>query len=321
MLASSIIDSNRCIICSYRKKTSDELMQYPYPLCQWCAGPNLYGMLVSLNDEIKAQVEAEPMLDCINNDLFSFLSDLGELAASHPHLQVARDIIGVLLMNVLGQNRIDYLTLANQLPRSLRSRVVTTLFYLRDMHLIDLTTEESDEGIAIITEITITSDGLFQKAFRTIQASATWETHREPNLILSYILIEGIVQTLDIIQSQGNLEMGQGVTRLFVNKGKILVPKQFTAPLVFILGAWASQRDEFSEDTLIGFLGLRGFNKKERNRIMQFIAGISVGCSHTLYRTERTPTGHGIQSIRFLLNPKYQNIRDRIRSRARPSRA
>lgn len=315
------IENRRCLICSYYKKYSDELSAYPIPLCHWCAGTTFSTMLKALVEEMLDQCKSVPLLDCAGNDLFRFLSDLGELAASHPHLQVVRDIISTLMMNVYGQNRITYFTLISRLPSHLRGRLVTTLAYLENLQLLDLVKSTDRDGYTVIDEVTLPAGSIFPKALTTIEASGTWEERREPNMLLSYILLQGIAETLELIESQGYLEVGQGVTRLYVVNGRVLVPKQFTAPLVFILGHWATEQDEFSEDNINQFMSLRGFNQRDRNRIMQFIAGVQVGLSHTIYRTERVPTGDGSYSFRFLLNPQYKLLRERLRTRARADRS
>ncbi|MFW9888862.1 MAG: hypothetical protein ACFFER_11790 [Candidatus Thorarchaeota archaeon] len=314
------LDAKKCIICSYRKKERSELIQYPVPLCHWCSGTNLVNMLRAFRDEIIEECLSEPLIDCTNSDLFRFLSDLGELAASHPHLQVIREIISTLIMNIGGQNRLDYMTFVGKLPPKVRKRLVTSLFYLQEMGLVNLVTELNEEGFTIINEVELPADSIIRKALTTIESSGIWEERKEPNVILSYILIVGLADTVELIDEQDGLEIGQGITRLYAVNGRILVPKQFTAPLVFILGNWAREVDEFTQDNILAFLSLRGFNSRDRNRIMQFIAGVKVGLSHTIFRMERYPSGNGTHAYRFSLNPKYKQLRERIVVRYRATR-
>jgi hypothetical protein len=261
------------------------------------------------------QVSSAPLIDCEGNDLFRFLSDLGELGASHPHLLRARDVVGTLLMNIQGQGRVDYYSLMGRVPFR---RLITILFYLQDLGLVRVLTESTSGGNLLrIREILIPPGTLIQKAFLSMEASATWEEHREPNLILAYILVKGLHQTRELVESKGFLEIGEGITRLYVTNGRVLIPRQFGAPFAYILCSWANGQDEVQEEEIKRFLSLRGITSQERDKIFRIIAGVQPGLQHTIYRLERFSYGNGEISYRLVLNPRFRNLRDRLRERLR----
>jgi hypothetical protein len=270
-------------------------------------------MLNALDQEMTEQVSSASLIDCEGNDLFRFLSDLGELGASHPHLMRVRDVVGTLLMNIQGQGKVDYYSLRGRVPFP---RLVTILFYLQDLGLVRVLTESTTRG-NLIREILIPPGTLIQKAFLSMEASTAWEEHREPNLILAYILVKGLHQTRELVESKGFLEIGEGITRLYVTQGRVLIPRQFGAPFAFILCSWANGQDEVQEDEIKEFLSLRGITSHDRDKIFRIIAGVQPGQQHTIYRLERFSYGNGDISYRLILNPRFRNLRDRLRGRLR----
>jgi hypothetical protein len=272
-------------------------------------------MLNALDQEMTEQVNTAPLIDCEDNDLFRFLADLGELGASHPHLTLVRDVIGTMLMNIQGQGRVDYYLLRSRVHTP---RLYTILFYLQELGLVRLITEGSRGAPIRLREVLIPQGTLIQKAFMSLEAFSAWEEHREPNLILSYIVIKGLVETLKIIEMRGGPpSLGEGITRLYAVSGKVIIPKQFTAPLLYILGSWAQGHDEFTETDLTRFLAARGFTGSERDRVVRIIAGTQPGLQHTIYRLERFSYGDQAFFFRFVLNPRFRNLRDRVRLRVR----
>ena len=270
-------------------------------------------MLNALDQEMTEQVSSAPLIDCKGNDLFRFLSDLGELGASHPHLMRVRDVVGTLLMNIQGQGRVDYYSLRGRVPFP---RLVTILFYLQDLGLVRVLTESTIRG-NLIREILIPPGTLIQKAFLSMEASTSWEEHREPNLILAYILVKGLCQTRELIESRGSLEIGEGITSLYVTQGRVFIPRQFGAPFAYILGSWATGQDEVQEVEIKKFMCLRGITSQDRDKIFRIIAGVQPGHQHTIYRLERFPYGNREISYRLVLNPRFTNLRDRLRERLR----
>ena len=259
-------------------------------------------------------VNSAALIDCDDNDLFRFLSDLGELGAEHTHLQAVRDLISTIIMNIHGQGIVDYYSLRGKIPTG---RLITILIYLEELGLVELNTDISPRGYTTIREVVVPPETLIRKAFITMEASSDWEEHREPNLILSYILIKGLNQTLEIIEEKGSLNVGEGITRLYVTKGRVYIPKQFTVPLVYILGSWSKRQDELTETDIKSFMALRGLTNRQRDKVVRLFAGAQIGLSHTIYRFERFSYGVGTQEYRLILNPRFGNLRDRLRGRFR----
>jgi hypothetical protein len=270
-------------------------------------------MLYAFAEALSQDMASEPLLDCDHNDLFRFASDLGELAASHTHLQVARDTVGAIIMNVKGQNRVDYYTILGHVKAS---RLIPILSYYEQLGLIKLQFEDAKYGLRLET-IDVPSDSIIQKALVSMEATEQWQEHREPNLILAYVMIRGLSEALQAIDEKGTIELGEGITRLYVVNGHVYIPKQFTAPLVFILGSWANGENEFTDTKLNSFLTARGLSSYERDRVMRVIAGTNPGIQHTIYRTELFSYGEGPKSFRYVLNPRFSKLRDRFRSRMR----
>ena len=270
-------------------------------------------MLGALDQEITREVESTELLDCDSNDLFRFVSDLGELAAAHPHLQIARDIVGTILVNIRGQRRIDHYALRSKLPPG---RLFPILFYLDELQYIKLETEETTEGLKV-GDAVIPKGGIIDKAYIAIEASDKWKEHREPNFVLASMLIRGLAQSIGLIEANGRLDLGQGITRVYVSNGYVYIPRQFTAPLMYVLGSWANGRNEFTESDINPFLTARGIGIKEREKIGRVIGGVNPGLQHTIYRVEAFSFGSGIQSFRYILNPVFANLRERLRERER----
>lgn len=305
-----------CVICGYKKDYSEQLRD-PRPICLWCDGPMFSQMLSSLDEEVTSEVANNPTVDCERNDFFHFLSDLGELAASHPHLLITRDLVSVILTNIQGQRRVNFYSIRGSIPFD---RLIPILSYLESIGLIRLELEEEADGTRRIQEITIPDGSLIQKAFLTIEASVDWSEHREPNLILAYVLIKGLSQTIDIIHRNGVLNVGEGITRLYLHKGRVFIPRQFAAPLAFVVGKWAGEQDQFTETEIKSFMAARGLSSIEREKAVRALAGTSPGMRHSVYRLERYPYGDGTQSFRFALNPRYAGLRERLRGRFRDGR-
>lgn len=302
-----LVNEERCIICGYYKE--DYEVHDGVPLCGWCRGEKFGLMLNGLFQELEDEINSLDYFDFEDNALFKFTSDLGELSVHHPHLLALREIISTLLMNVQGQGFVDYYSIRGSAPRS---RLIPVLSYLDESGLITI-----NKLGRTIDEIIIPSNSPFEKAFLSMEASADWKSHDEPNFLTSYILIKGLNDTLNIINQTGTLEIGEGITKLYVSKGKLQIPKFFTAPLSFIIGKWSQGHDEFTENEISGFLSARTLNKRQRDRVLSLLAGTSPGIQHTMYKHELYSPGGRHRAFRFSLNPDYALIRERIRSRYR----
>jgi len=283
------------------------------PICEWCSGASTSGLLSAFDQELTREVESTELLDCDNNDLFRFASDLGELGASHVSLQVVRDVIGGILVNIKGQNRVDYYTLRTKTEPT---RLVQILWYLNELGYIEVKTKQIPDGLAI-DYIVIPRNGLIDKAFVAMEASDQWKEHREPNFVLACVLIHGLAQTIALVENTGTITFGQGLTRIYVSNGHIYIPKQFTAPLMFVIGSWANGHSEFTEVEINQFMTARGLGHKERDRVNRVIGGMNPGVQHTIYRMETYSPGTGSRSLRFVLNPRFVALRDRLRDRMR----
>jgi hypothetical protein len=303
------VNPDKCIVCGCQREF-DEVFDLG-PICPFCSGDKTSEMLAALDQEITQEVASTELLDCDGVDLFRFVSDLGSLGSSHMHLQVVRDVIGSILISIKGKNRVDYYSLRR---RTDPVRLVQILDYLDELGYIKVH-RRSDSPI--IDHVTIPKDNIIDKAYVAMEATEGWKQHREPSFVMAALVIKGLDQAIGVIKEQGSIKVGEGITRLYVSGDKVYVPRQFTAPLMFILGSWANSEDEFTESSISSFMTRRGIQSKERDRVVRFIGGLNPGSQNTIYKMETYSPGMGIKELRFVLNPQFAAVRERLRSRTR----
>jgi len=297
------VKGDRCIICGYKKWSSKEDMDKP--LCLWCGDPLFYAVLDEVIQQLDSEIESSPIIDCNTNPLFSFVADLGMLGTQHNFLASLRDVLGEMVRQVAAEGRaaFDELWSASKLKH-----IYQFLSLLQDIELVNIDAEAEEVR---------PKSSIFQKVATITEVDARFK--RASTFVLGYVTLKAIEKTLELVQSNGELHYGEGMTKIYPidRNGRILVLKGYTAPISFIFGTWARGRNEFDDGFLHGFLSNRGIGGREYVKVKNWFTSSRPGSVIGLYTFQTILGVNGFPVYAFKLDPEYQQIRDRILERAR----
>lgn len=314
------VDPGKCVICGYRK-IPIEITSIPYPLCVHCNSKELNNMLWATLRETEEDLARSETIDCEGNPLFSFIADLGALGTAHHFLNRFKDVIALMARQVATEGKIVFKELLHSMGTGNiweRAHLLRNfLDLLVDTNLITIR-ESLIEG-KIAKKYVVEQDSLLTKISSTAEEESLLQ--RAATFGFGYATLRGMEITINSAKTKGKLSLEErdGILKLYptTRDGRVLVLKEFTAPLIYVFMTWAEGKNQFSEYELMRFLSARGISGKRFDRIKNRLISVLPGTFHKLvtYETvylERIPT------VRFNINSEYVRLRDdRIRNRAR----
>lgn len=315
------LDKNKCWLCGFRKVYPSErahLMKY---LCQWCCprGTDIKGLTITevidqIEDEAKYHFERDGLMNCENIDVLSFCADFGELAAHHSYLKQFSRMIAMLTTQV-ARERVYTPSVLMQVAegRSRQekwSRVVQCIRFLVDVGLLKV-----GQG-NYIYEVYSPSQTLLDLA-TTVEAVSNVERELPPRIadcISGYALLCGINISIKCLRESRVLyeDRIKGIMRLYPRDkhGNLLIPKKFTAPVMFLLGHLARGYDEFSDGDIRAWLNPRGISGNQANDIIAWLGRRTEASTQRLVNPK-----YG--GAHFTFNSNYIRMRERFRERRR----
>lgn len=296
------VKGNRCIICGYKEWSSKDMDK---PLCLWCGDPLFHAVLNEVIQQLDSDIESSSIIDCNTNPLFSFVADLGMLGTQHNFLASLRDMLGEMVRQVAAEGHVAF----DELWSSAKLKnIYQFLGLLQDIELVNIDAKAEEVR---------PKSPIFQKVATVTEVDARFK--RASTFVLGYVTLKAIEKTLELIQNNGELHYGEGITKMYpVDKnGRILVIKGYTAPISFIFGMWAKGTSEFVDRLLHDFLSRRGIMGREYVKVKNWFTASRPGSVIGLYTFQTILGVNGFPVYAFKLNPEYQQIRDRILERAR----
>jgi len=307
------LSKDRCWICGIKLFPGQVPLQ-PY-LCYWCSPEKTYEFTVKdfisdLVKEAEENLRQKMLIKCEEIDVLSLVADIGALAAHHTYLKQFSDMLGLITVQVALEHRYTPQKLIKVVSGTNKAekwkRVRQCLYFLLDTGLL-----ERGEGRYIYERLR-PSDLLLSLA-DSIEVIELKETlpPRLANCIAGYALLKGINYSIEWLQ-RGAQNEPIGIIRLYPRKaGGLMIPKLFTAPVMFLL-SYLTRNDEFSEEDLRRWLSAREIRGKLLDRCVNWLARVVPGSVHKLVSAQFD--GY---LYHFRFNPIYMRIRERLRERKR----
>jgi hypothetical protein len=288
----------RCVICG---EHIDDSIQ----LCSWCQDPNLEESLKALVYDIEDKIHQLDRIDIKAEPIFSLIADMGLLGLRHKLLTSFTKALATLILESARTNKLSL----KKVQYGQRN-VEQFILLLQEFNLVNY-----DRNLR---EITIPVDSVFYKIRHEVEI----EPRRNPAaaFILGYIVLKVLLKTIQTIKEGKRITFGEGITLLYSliskdDKIKVMMPKGFTAALVFILGHLSRGFVDFSEIDLRKFMNERGVTGKEFETILATYT-CAFASVHALFERAEVQSYGRITIYWFRLNSEYTRLYERIRTRS-----
>ncbi|MEM3504273.1 MAG: hypothetical protein QXE05_05250 [Nitrososphaeria archaeon] len=287
----------RCVICG-------EHLNDPTQLCSWCGDPNLEESLKALIYEVEDRMQQMDRIDIKAEPVFSLIADMGLLGLRHKLLTSFTKALATLILESARTNRLSL----RKIQYGQRN-VEQFILLLQDLNFVNYNRN--------IREISIPDGSIFYKIRHEVEI----EPRRNPAaaFILGYIVLKVLLRTIETIKGGEKITFGEGITLLYSltskdDKIKVMMPKGFTAALVFILGHLSRGFVDFSEIDLRKFMNERGVTGKEFETILATYT-CAFASVHALFERAEVQSFGRLTIYWFRLNSEYTRIYERIRER------
>jgi hypothetical protein len=301
---------DKCWICGFRKVTKSEIELSPY-VCYWCSGERVVSLISNVVAEAKDHLSRGELSRCEDLDVLSFVADIGELGARHPYLKQFSKMMSIIAVQVALEHkytpeRLIKAAIGKNVTEKW-TRVHECITFLVDVGLLEL-----GEG-RYVYERYKPSDLLLDLTASVEAADVEKELPpRMAACVAGYAWLSGINATINWLK-EGARGEAKGIAKLYARskEGKLLIPKLFTAPTMYLIGHLAGGHDEFSEDDLRTWLSFREISGSNADYIINLLARV-------------IPSSHRLVNIiykgdvyHFKFNPLYIRMRERYRERRR----
>lgn len=304
------LSNDRCWICGYKKVTRSEMVLLPY-LCSWCSREQIVTLINDIITDAEEHLNQGELGRCEDIDTLSFIADIGELGIRHPYLNQFSRILSTMAVQLALEHRYTFDKLlkvvdGGNVPTKM-IRVYECITFLRDVGLL-----EDGEGRYIYERYKPSSLLLDLTASVEVVDVEKGLPPRVAGCITGYAWLRGISATINWLK-EGAKGGSKGIAKLYPRSedGKLLIPKLFTAPTMYMLGYLASGYNEFSEDELRAWLNPRGISGNDANFIVNLLARV-IPSNHRLINPFYD--GH---AYHFKFNISYIRMRERYRERRR----
>jgi len=302
------VSFNRCVICGMRLYSPD------VPRCEWCGEPKLHSILHSLLDHLADYLaEHEPPNPRVEPAM-ALVADIGQLSTKHPYFSSLKKVLTLLMERgvIDGEVEAEKIWGPNLL---MDARKLLPLFEktgLCTFHVSDTTGQ---------IRVGWKGKSIMKRAHSWLQTEPG--RNETASFLMGYTLVQAIEETMEALDSEGKLELNEGVARIYPteysDKGEAVglrLPKGITAVLAFLIGSWARGWNEFDEFTLHTFLRNRGVGGREYDAALALLSQTVPGVSHAIVDYVLYSQG-GTPVKRFKYSESVRNLRDNLRSRER----